>query len=324
MFFYEALKIIAGIVCVAITIVIMCRKWIVAGKQCQQYTRLDGKIAIVTGASTGIGKESARILSLQGAIVVGTTRNANMCNALEKELGSKTVFMRLDLSSFCSIVSFINEFKKRYGRCDILVNNAGVMAGKLCSTVDGFEGKFGANHLGHFLLTIGLLSIMPPRSRVVTVSSLGHAYAPLCTIDFSTLIFDDWKKKLDTYDSLQMYCQSKMANILFAKELARRNPDIVSVSVNPGRVYTDTVERECFSTGFGTCFRWIAKFLLKTPLEGAQTTLHCVFTKNIVQGAYYSNCTMTPPRKDAEDAAIASKLWAYSELKTNHVLTSLL
>uniref|UniRef100_A0A8C9RFD3 Zgc:153441 n=1 Tax=Scleropages formosus TaxID=113540 RepID=A0A8C9RFD3_SCLFO len=198
----------------------LLRKWI-SGGVCYSPARLHRKTVLITGANTGIGKETARDMARRGARVVMACRDLTRGEKAAEEIRSSTgnsevVVQQLDLASFASVRQFAKRYSEQEERLDILINNAGVMMCPKGLTVDGFETQFAVNHLGHFLLTnllLGKLQKSTP-SRVITVSSLAHKGGKIH--------FDDLSFSKTTYNSLTSYRQSKLANLLFARELARR------------------------------------------------------------------------------------------------------
>ena len=181
---------------------------------------LTAKVAIVTGANTGIGYEMARALAHKKATVILACRNMDKGEAAVRQIRqeypeAKVELLQVDLSELASVRRFADEFTSHYDRLDILINNAGIMATPFGKTADGFELQFGTNHLGHFALSGLLFShiIHTPRARVVTVSSWGHHFG---VIDFDNLNAEK------NYDPERAYAQSKLANLLFTYELQRR------------------------------------------------------------------------------------------------------
>jgi len=179
-----------------------------------------GKTAIVTGATSGIGLETARVLAVKGAAVVMAVRNTAKGEAaaakIKGENGNVTItVMEMDLADLASVRRFAEAFAKTHSRLDLLINNAGVMIPPLSRTADGFELQFGTNHLGHFALTGHLIEILQrtPGSRVVNVSSMAHKFG---SIDFDDL---NWEKR--NYKKWQAYGASKIANLYFTYELQR-------------------------------------------------------------------------------------------------------
>ncbi len=290
-------------------------------------TRLDGMTAIVTGASGGIGRETARVLSASGANVTLAVRDQIKGDEaaqwirdshpdVELEIGS------LDLTSLASVRKFAIGFTATHKRLDLLVNNAGVMFPPLTRTQEGFELQFGTNHLGHFALTSGLLPLLRAsgRARVVNVSSAGHS--------MGRIDFDDPNFTLREYDKLVGYGQSKTANILFAQELDRRfsNEGIHGYSLHPGMIATD-LARHMDSDDFTRLMeRAKARAAaasedgegmpsFKTVEQGAATSVWAAITSDdvLAGGSYCSDCAIATPENWATDPEIATHLWSLSE-----------
>lgn len=280
-----------------------------------------GRVAIVTGANTGIGLEAARILAKKGATVVLACRSAEKGEAAlagiraESPKGSAELQI-LDLASLKSVRSFAAGFRERYDHLDLLVNNAGVMMPPLSQTEDGFELQFGVNHLGHFALT-GLLVDLLVRtngSRVVTVSSAAHKWGH---IDFEDL---QWEQR--PYKKTGSYGQSKLANLLFTYELQRRldaaKAPTVALAAHPGWTATD-LQR---NTGL---FRALNPLFAMKPWKGALPTLRAATGGEAEGGQYYGPHGLGEMRgfpvpvssNDASrDEAVARRLWDVSEALT--------
>jgi len=195
------------------------------------------------------------------------------------------------------------------------VNNAGVMMCPKWKTVDGFEMQFGVNHLGHFLLTNLLLDLIKrtPSSRIINVSSIAHSRYGMNWHDLM------WEK---SYVSMKAYSQSKLANVLFTKELARRieGTDTVTVSLHPGVVRTEL--SRYINSSLQLLVRLIYPIFCiftKTPEQGAQTTIHCSLADDIFNynGHYFSDCQIKQPSADARNKEDAIKLWKISEELVN-------
>ena len=282
---------------------------------CTTNTKLDGKIVIITGANTGIGKETAIDLAKRGATVVMACRDSRRGEkALEdvKNLsGSPNVFLRiLDLASLSSIQRFASKFLEEFDALHILINNAGVMMCPQWKTEDGFEMQFGVNHLGHFALTNLLLKHMvKTKGRVINVSSMIHVYG--------VINFDDVNLE-KSYGKVKAYCQSKLANVLFTKELQKKLADsgITTYSLHPGAVQSD-LQRHVFY------FQYLPRFLgVKNVREGAQTTIYCATKEGLEEhaGKYFKECHVaTSSNKAVFDDAQAKKLWELSEKMTGIV-----
>ncbi|XP_053729301.1 dehydrogenase/reductase SDR family member 13a.3 isoform X2 [Synchiropus splendidus] len=288
------------------------------GSRCLSPTQLSGKTAIVTGGNTGIGKATALGLARRGARVILACRNREKAEAaafdIRRESGNNQVlFIQLDLASVESIHTFADTFLKSEPRLDILINNAGVMG---CGrTVDGFDLTLGVNHLGHFLLTNLLLDRLHQcsPSRVVTVSGLLHRFG---TVDFSSLTARrDVVCSHSTWSMIQAYCNSKLFNVLFTRELSNRldGSSVTCYCLHPGVIYTQL----CRSMSWWQLLLlWpIAKLLFLDPESGCQTTLHCALQEGLepLSGRYFSNCHQQQVGAKGRDDALAKKLWEVSE-----------
>ncbi|TRY86390.1 hypothetical protein DNTS_012154, partial [Danionella cerebrum] len=262
---------------VAITFVLL-RKWI-AGGVCKSRARLDGKTVVVTGANTGIGRETAKEMARRGARVVmacqDLTRAENAAEYIRRSTGNGNVVIRhLNLASLYSVREFAKEFRATEERLDILINNAGVMMCPKRTTEDGFETQLAVNHLGHFLLTNLLLGMLKrsSTSRVVNVSSVAHVGG---NIDFDDLFFDK-----RPYSSLGSYKQSKLANVLFSREFARRMKGVSSYCLHPGVIRTDLNRHVMTWFPLLKTMLSLPSFLLmKTPWQGAQTSIYLIVLK---------------------------------------------
>lgn len=276
-----------------------------------------GRVAIVTGANTGIGYITALELARKGATVIVAGRSEQRCReAVERieaeQIDGDTVFMPLDLASMESIRAFAEDFNAHYDRLDLLVNNAGVMMPPRSETKDGFELQIGTNHLGHFALG-GLLIdrlISTPGSRVVTVSSMAHSRGEMD--------FDDLHSRNKKYGRLQSYAQSKLANLLFTYELQRRfeaaGVSTIAVAAHPGWTSTDLQRHVGVA-------RFLNRFVAQQPWQGALPTLFAAVDPSVRGGHYIgpngrlerkgypTQVEATPAARNLEDA---SRLWAIS------------
>ncbi|KAK5929817.1 hypothetical protein CgunFtcFv8_011018 [Champsocephalus gunnari] len=280
--------------------------------------KLRGKTAIVTGSNTGIGKSTALDLAKRGARVIIACRNKDKAEAaafdIRTESGNnQVVFMQLDLGSLESVRSFVKTFLETEPRLDILINNAGVVGRG--HTEDDFDLAFGVNHLGPFLLTNLLLERLQKcgPSRVVTVASIGHrlgkAHFPLMTSK------KDLVSGQSMWRNLQAYCDSKLCNVLFTRELANRleGTSVSCFCLHPG--YINTELSQSLSLWQQLLLMPFAKLFLQDPEGGAQTTLHCALQEGIepFSGRYFSNCALQQVGAKGRDDALAKKLWEVSE-----------
>lgn len=292
------------------------------GNACKSVAKLSGKTVIVTGANTGIGKETALDLARREARVILACRDTDKGQQAADHIRRQTnagelIVMKLDLASLKSVNEFCDDFKKNINQLDILVNNAGVFYTPYMKTEDGFELQFGVNHLGHFLLTNRLLDLLKKcsPSRVVIVSSGLHKRSHL---DFAKVA----NPEESDYDKAKAYADSKLANVLFGKELSKRleGSGITTYSLHPGVINTDLGRYLGYSKIFWAVtypLRWL---FLKSPWYGAQTTIHCAVAEELEteSGRYYGNCKEEPyPEvRGPADEAVAKKLWEVSERLT--------
>ena len=218
-----------------------CFKIWMQGPKCLSKKRLDGKVVVITGANTGIGKVCAKELSRRGAKVIMLCRSLERGEAAARDIrgeGGEILVEQMDLSSFKSIRACAEKLNQNLDNIDILLNNAGVMGCPLTRTEDGLEMHIGTNHFGHFLLTDLLLPLLHKGgggTRVVNVSSMGHQAGQMC--------FDDINFNKLKYEPIKAYFQSKLANVLFSAELAQREAKngINVYSLHPGAIATDLV-----------------------------------------------------------------------------------
>ncbi|TFG99542.1 MAG: SDR family NAD(P)-dependent oxidoreductase [Calditrichales bacterium] len=280
-----------------------------------------GRVAIVTGSSSGIGYETARVLAMKNATVIIAVRNPQKGEkALQKikdqNQNANVMTMVLDLADLNSIRSFVAEFALKFERLDLLINNAGVMAPPYSKTVNGFELQFGTNHLGHFALTMQLMDLLRKTSgsRIVTVSSNMHKSG--------NLNFDDlnWEKR--KYKAWEAYGASKIANLYFTYELdhqlkSGKSGPLVTAS-HPGWTATE-LQRHTSGVGF------LNNFFAQDITMGALPTLYAAVGPDVQGGDYYGPSGFMEmkgyPKKTESDAKskdkdIARKLWQESEKLT--------
>jgi len=279
---------------------------------------LSGKVAIVTGGSAGIGFETAKALLVARCKVVILARDGKRLDKAVAELHEfyhqDDLLIRevCDLSSPSSIRAFVTKFRELKLPLHYLINNAGFVSPERKLNGDKIEKTFATNHLGHFLLTTLLLDILVASkpSRVVMVSSNLHV-GP--TIDFSTLP----APSEESYTKERAYQQSKLANILFARELSRRYLDkgVSAYSLHPGVIATDlSSDAYCMNQDGVAC--WLA-CCLKSPSQGAATTLYCTVTPSLEKhsGCYFVDSQLADQLSSDEshDENVAKKLWETSE-----------
>lgn len=287
--------------------------------------RLDGKTAIITGSNTGIGKVTAKELYKLGAKVIMACRDVSRANEAmgsikdevkdAKDVG-ELIVKELNLSSFASIRKCAEDINNNENAIHLLVNNAGVMMCPKSKTEDGFETQFGVNHLGHFLFTCLLLPklIKSAPSKIVNVSSMAH--------ERGRMDWDDLNFEKKPYNAMGAYSQSKLANVLFTRELANKleGTGVTTFSLHPGIVKTE-LGRYMDATYFRGA-RLVARALFSpfmiSPDEGAKTTLYCLLADNENEsGSYYCNCKLKEPSPLAKNDEDAKKLWSESLKLTN-------
>ncbi|ETV90373.1 hypothetical protein H310_14827 [Aphanomyces invadans] len=279
---------------------------------------LRSKVAIVTGASSGIGLVTARELARKGCHVIfaGRSREKTLgvIHQVARSLQTATTqleFMHVDLMNLTSVHAFVNAFRHRNLPLHILINNAGVMAPPFTLSNDGIESQFATNHVGHHALTTGLLPILEASapSRVVMVSSRAHVRAP--GIDFTNL------NNAQKYFSWNWYSQSKLANILFARELTRQ----LEVR-NVMNVYVNVVHPGIVQTAPTTHQHWLASLILSLfELEvddGAKTQLYVATSDDIVTHNWHGEYFVPIAKLGATDSmghnqVLGRKLWAFTE-----------
>ena len=271
---------------------------------------------MVTGGNSGIGKETAVDLAGMGATVVITARDHAKGAGARDEIAARAgrddvEVMALDLADFASIRTFAAELLARHARLDVLVNNAGGILSQRLETKQGFEMTFGVNHLGHFLLTDLLVERLRASApaRVITVSSVGHRYA------VGGLSFGDLQSERH-YWSFDAYAKSKLANILFARELARRldGSGVTSNSLHPGVVRTGFGSADD-TTGIERVTMVLSAPFSVSPARGARTTTYLASSPQVADrtGGYYVRCRLHRPSRAARDDEAARRLWQVSE-----------
>lgn len=284
-----------------------------------------GRIAVVTGANTGLGYETALALAGKGAKVIMACRNQDKANDamanIKKQVADADLdFIKLDLNSLKSVREFGESYNSKFDRLDLLINNAGLMIPPLMRTEDGFESQFGVNHLGHFFLTNVLMPSLQKteNARIVSLSSIAHKSG--------RIQFDDpnWEK---SYSKMDAYNQSKVACLIFAYELQRRlndaNSSVISVAAHPG--VSDTELSRYVSKVVYTLFRPLIPLVTHAPKEAAKPTLMAALDEEVVGGDYYGpqgfNDMKGEPGKASSTGYskkrdVAEKLWQLSEKLT--------
>lgn len=288
----------------------------------EQIPTQEGKVAIVTGANSGIGLSTARILAQRGARVILACRSEERATDAIKKIRAqaptaKVEYSELDLSSLDSVHAFAERILASESRLDLLINNAGVMMPqKRTETSDGFELQMGVNHLGHQSLTAQLLGLLnkTPRARVVSVASQAHRGGKMN--------WDDMQWSERSYRKFASYGQSKLANLLFSFELDRRlkaaGEETIAVAAHPGWTATD-LQRNSWSA------RLFNPIIAMKPDQGAMPTLRAATDPNVRGGEYFGPSGLYELRghpvavgssKRAQSEDSAKRLWALSETLT--------
>ncbi len=294
-----------------------------------------GKVALVTGANSGIGLEAARVLAACGARVVLGCRNDDKAARAVEEIRAARLLgeveaLQLDLASLTSVREAALRLQASQDRLDLLINNAGIMAVPAGRTAEGFELQFGTNHLGHFALTGLLLErlLATPDSRIVTISSGGHRMGK---IDLQDL---NWERG---YGRWRAYGRSKLANLLFTNELQRRlerfGSKTLAVAAHPGGAATNLGRRAPGEPGaWVDMLRPISSLLLQSAAMGALPTLRAATDPDVVGGEYYGPSgpgefrglpVRVTSNKASRDPEVASRLWTASEELTGVRYTAL-
>lgn len=265
----------------------------------------------MTGANAGIGKETVAGLAALGARVLMACRHRERAEEAAEEIrrrvpGADLVPVIADLARMDAVRALVEDVKGRADRLDVLVSNAGVYSARRRLTADGFELTFAVNHLAPYVLVRGLLDLLRAAApaRIVVVASNAHYRG--------SIAFDDLHGER-TYRGLRAYAQSKLANVLFAAELARRLPPgvVTANSLHPGVVATKLLLRGIVPT-------WLARPWTITPEEGAKTPLYVATAPGLegVTGRYFDDCRIREPSDEARDPEIAGRLWRASETMT--------
>ena len=274
---------------------------------------MQGKTILITGGNAGIGKSTAEGLVKLGAHVIITSRDLEKGEQALQEIkhsvpDAKIDLFSCDLASFASIHHLAGKVRQKFNRLDVLINNAGLFSSHFQQTREGFEMQFGVNHLGHFLLTKLLMDMLKaaPNPRVINVSSSAHFKGD---IDFSS-----FKQVSAHYNGFKAYAQSKLANILFTKELARRFANLDCNCLHPGVVRTGIGTKNANLT-MSLIWRLWQPFMC-TPEKGARTSIYLASAPEVegVSGKYFHhNQKPCVPARLARSPALAQKLWDISE-----------
>ena len=278
---------------------------------------LAGRTALVTGATSGIGLETARVLALRGAHVLLTGRTLDRARAACEAIPGRATPLACELEDFDQVAECAARVTQLGVPLDMLICNAGIMAPPALEQVRGLEKQFVVNHLSHFLLVNRLLDAVraAPAGRVVMVSSSAHKWAPTGGIAFDNLTGEKG------YDPRVFYGQSKLANALVARELARRLAGTATTAnaVHPGLIITKIIRyiptwQQLLAPLIGPLLR----SRIKTAAQGAATSCYVAAHPDLagVSGRYFADCAVATPETVMEDDALAARLWTESEKLT--------
>ncbi len=274
---------------------------------------LTGKTILITGCNSGLGFEAMRVLASRGAHVIGAARTVEKATAAGNSVTGKVTGVACELSDPKSVRACVETVKGMGVKLDVIIANAGIMALPKLKQVFGYELQFFTNHIGHFMLVTGLLDTLSDDARVVILSSAAHLGASKAGIEFDNLSGERGYKPWTAYG------QSKFANILFAKELAKRfagtgktanalHPGVIPTKLTRSMGMPPWVESMIFGGVGGALF-------MKNVGQGAATECYVAVNPKVagVTGEYFADSNVKAPRADATDPALAAKLWEVSE-----------
>lgn len=270
---------------------------------------LRGRTILVTGSNSGLGLETLRVLAIRGARLLATARTEQKAGAACSGIGGEITPLACELADPVSVRACVEAVKKSGAKLDAIICNAGIMALPKLEQAFGYELQFFTNHIGHFILVTGLLTELSQAGRVVVLSSGAHAAAPKSGIEFDNLSGEKG------YNAWAAYGQSKLANILFAKELAKRlaGSGKSANAVHPGVIKTNlarsmpAIARASLSL--------VGPVALKSVGQGAATQCYVATNPTLdgVSGEYFADCNIAKSTRISRDAALATRLWAESE-----------
>ena len=269
---------------------------------------LTGKTALITGVNSGIGTETARVLALRGAHVIGTARTEEKAAEACSAIGGETTPLACELTDLDSIASCAEAVRQHTPELDIVVANAGIMALPKLEQVRGIEKQFATNHLGHFALLTAMMDLYRGSSRLAIVSSAAHLQAPAVGIDFDNLSGEKG------YSPWRAYGQSKLANVLFANALAERVPDGATVnSLHPGIIQTNLGRN---MQGPLTWMMGLVMWPFMSSIEQGAATSCYVVANPAAEGktaTYWADCAEARCSSRARDRDLGERLWEVSE-----------
>lgn len=294
---------------------------------------LSGKTILVTGGNNGLGKETVLQLSKHNPtrIFLGARNESKAQSAIDEirkavPNGPPITFVQLDLASFESVNKAAASFLAQSSQLHLLINNAGIMATPPGTTIDGYEQQFGTNHLGHALLTMLLLPVLkqtvaattPPQDvRIITLSSLSESWAP----PEETYSFDKLKTDFASISTTARYGISKLANVHYAAELARRHPEIRSISVHPGIVNTGLMSNLTIARPYLKPLLPIIGLFVTQVAAGAKNQLWAATSQDARSGEFYHPVgTVGKGSKLSKDEKLAKELWEWTNEELSRFL----
>jgi WW domain-containing oxidoreductase len=270
---------------------------------------LSGQNILITGVNSGLGEETARVLRMRGATILGAARTLDKASDACRKLGANAVPLACELSEPASVRACVADIRARGIQLDAIVCNAGIMALPKRQILHGQELQFLTNHLGHFGLVTGLLDRLSDRARVVVLSSAAHELTPRGGIQFDDLTLER------NYTPWLAYGHSKLANVLFARALAGRLAGTQRTvnAVHPGVIATSLTRHMGSATQ--TAARLARRLFFKSVAEGAATQCYVAAhpAASGISGEYFQNCNVARPSRYGRDAALARRLWDVSE-----------
>lgn len=270
---------------------------------------LTGKNVLITGVNAGLGAESARVLSMRGARILGAARTREKAQAACASLGGAPIPLGCELSDPASVRACVEQVRSLGLELDVLMCNAGIMALPERTIVHGQELQLLTNHVGHFMLVTGLLDRLAPEGRVVVLSSAAHGWAPPEGIAFDDLTLQG------RYTPRVAYGQSKLANLLFARALARRlaGTGKTANAVHPGVIATELARH--MSPAVRLLAPIASAIALKSVGQGAATQCYVATHPSLrgVTGEYFADCNVAPSSRKSRDEALGERLWEVTE-----------
>lgn len=284
--------------------------WSSTAEEVTEGLDLAGRVVLVTGCNSGLGKETMRVLTMRGARVFGAARSEDKARRACADVEGKAVPVVCDLSDPGSVVSCADDLASRKTELDAIICNAGIMALPERERVHGYEKQFFVNHVGHFILVTELLDFLADNGRVVTLSSVGHR-----TVPEGGIAFDDLSAE-GGYNRWVAYGQSKLANLLFARELARRfeedQTDRTANAVHPGVIHTNLTRN--MGQAVEAAMSLFSLLFLKSIPQGAATETYVAVHPDAADynGEYFVNCNPRESSEYGRDEQLAQRLWEKS------------